>query len=85
MVVYIINGIVTINKLDNGPRRAYFMEYVTTTGLILYGYTKQSFISTEIIIIGLINIILMSPQNTITLPIIYFFNNILKVLFMIRI
>ena len=33
---------------------------------------------------GLMNIIIVSPQNTITLPVIYSFNNILKVFFMIR-
>ena len=36
MRFYIINGRVTIKKLDYRPNCGYFMVYVATTGVVIY-------------------------------------------------
>ena len=41
----------------------------------------QPFLSTDPIMFGLMNIILVSPYKKITVQVIYYFNNILKVIF----
>ena len=42
--VYIINGHVTRNKLDDGSHHAYFMEYAATKGVALYWKPDQPFV-----------------------------------------
>ena len=43
MRAYIIIGRVTRNNLDNVSHRAYFMGYVSTTGVIIYWNPDQNF------------------------------------------
>ena len=40
-VIYIINGVVTSNKLDNRTNISYLMEHSDTTGVILYWKIDQ--------------------------------------------
>ena len=84
MRVYIINGRVTINMLDDRSHRVYFMVYLANTGVILYWNPDKPFFFTKLIMFGLINIILVSPYNRSILQVLYYFNNILKVFFTIR-
>ena len=42
--VYIINGRVTRNNLDDISHRGYFMGYAATTGVILYWKSDQYFV-----------------------------------------
>ena len=44
MLVYIINGRVTRNNLDDRSHRGYFMVYAATTGVILYCKPYQHFV-----------------------------------------
>ena len=44
LIVYIINGSVTRNKLDDISHRGYFMGYIYTIGAILYCNPDQTFI-----------------------------------------
>ena len=81
---YITNGRVTGEKLDDRPHRAYFMVYEATTGVIISTWIKTTiFLTTEPIMLGLMNIIRVSTYKTSTLPVLYSFNKILKVLFII--
>ena len=83
MRVYIINGRVTRKKLDDISQRGYFMGYATATGFIVYYKPDQPFVSTEPIVFGLMNIILISSQKTNILHVLYYFHKILKVMFII--
>ena len=48
------------------------------------GIQNRILLFTEPIMFGLMNIIIVSPYNTSTLKVLYYFNNILKVLFIIK-
>ena len=43
MIVYIINGCVTINNIDDRPHHGYLMGYTATTGVIIYWKPDQNF------------------------------------------
>ena len=84
MVVYIINGHVTIKKIYDRSHHSYFMGYTDTAGVILYWNPDQNILISEHIMICLMNIILISPKKTGTLQVLYYFNHILKFMFMIH-
>ena len=44
MRVYIINGGVTINKIDDISHRVYLVEYAATKGFILYWKPDKPFV-----------------------------------------
>ena len=84
MRVYIINGRVTRKKLDDRSHRLYLLGHAATTRVIIYCKPDQPFLSTYPIMFDFINIIIVSPYNTSPLQVLYSFNNILKVLFIIQ-
>ena len=85
MIFYVINGHVTGNKIDNKSHSAYLMENAATTRFILYWNPYHHFISTQIIMPVFVHIIIIYTNKTITLPVIYSINKILKVCFIIHI
>ena len=84
MVLYVINGSATRNKLDDRSHQGYFMGYASTTGVILYWNQINHLLFTEPIMFGLMNTILAYPYKTSTLQVSYSFGKILKVIFMIQ-
>ena len=85
MRFYIINGYVTRKKLNDRSHCAYLMGYADTKIVILYWKPDQYFLSTDPIMFGLMNIILVSPKKISTLQVIYSFNKILTVIFIVHI
>ena len=81
--VYIINRPVAIKNLCNISHCNYFMGYAATTVVILYWNPDQPFLFKKLIMLGLINIIFVCPWKTITLQVLYCFNKILKLFFII--
>ena len=59
--VYIISGRVTIKNIDDGSHLGYLIGYVATIRVIIYWNPVQTFLSTGIILFGLINIFIVSP------------------------
>ena len=61
VIVYISNGRVTRNNIDDISYCIYFMGYADTTRVILYWSIDHFFLSAEPIMFGLINKILVYP------------------------
>ena len=61
MIVYIVNGHVTIKNIDDRSYRGYFMVYAATTEIILYWKPDQTFLSIDPIMISAMRIIIASP------------------------
>ena len=85
MRVYIINGVVKINHIDIDHTALTSYDMQILPELFSTGSHTRLIISTDTIMIVLMNIILISPQKAITVPALYSFNNILIVLFFIKI
>ena len=81
--LYIINGCIARKQLDDRSHCGYFMGYEAITGLSIYSNPDQTFLSTDTIMIDLMNIIIVSLQKTSTLPVLCLLKKNLKVFFLI--
>ena len=82
---YTINGSVNRKELDNISHPNYFWYMRILQELLLILIQTRTFIPTNPIMIGLMNIIIFSPQKRSILLVLYYLNNILKLFFIIRI